>query len=628
MSEQNNPKVKILVSCHKEVPLPSSDIYLPVQVGSLNKPQLRGMQPDREGENIANRNFTFCELTAQYWAWKNLDADFYGLCHYRRYFCFDGIDRPTNDHAQIEVDSLSEYSFRDFHINEDSLIYDCLKTCDIVVPVYWDVTKAATPDGIKSTVQEHMVSFGLYANKDVDLLRSIIKERQPDYLKAFDGYMSGNKYLGYNCFIMRKELFHQFCKFEFDVLLEFDCQFDYSNITSTRKRICGYFGEVLFSVFVEKLIQEKAASINQVPLVFFSDTTYFDTSATKRGMSDELIRIIWRYRDRSVNAFEICLENLLDHLNPTKQYELTVLYDAEFILDEFNNIVPELPSNLLLKKAHWSTYPIIEDLPDLSIKDLDLIQPLLLPWMIVDSKSALWIDGLAIFNYDPAALIDNNRENSYYGIKNVLLHRELNKPQTKHFLGEYSLSTKHGEILDSTVMVINFAQAREEYSLNQIYDVLSDLRSKYHVIEPEREIGKPLTQKKKTPIAAGYLLENQAFRAHVLSDLGVGSLPFTDASHAVDVVDTAAWLNEDWSGAWLAADSPTLVYLEYGKPPTLHANQRFRSDYWKQARKSDIYEVLLAEVLEPEVVTPWSSLFPDGSKRKKIAKSILGKFGK
>ena len=177
-------------------------------------------------------------------------------------------------------------------------------------------------------------------------------------------------------------------------------------------------------------------------------------------------------------------------------------------------------------------------------------------------------------------------------------------------------------------MVINFAQAREEYSLNQIYDVLSDLRSKYHVIEPEREIGKPLTQKKKTPIAAGYLLENQAFRAHVLSDLGVGSLPFTDASHAVDVVDTAAWLNEDWSGAWLAADSPTLVYLEYGKPPTLHANQRFRSDYWKQARKSDIYEVLLAEVLEPEVVTPWSSLFPDGSKRKKIAKSIFGKFGK
>ena len=66
MSEQNNLKVKILVSCHKEVPLPSSDIYLPVQVGSLNKPQLRRMQPDCEGENIADRNFTFCELTAQY----------------------------------------------------------------------------------------------------------------------------------------------------------------------------------------------------------------------------------------------------------------------------------------------------------------------------------------------------------------------------------------------------------------------------------------------------------------------------------------------------------------------------------------------------------------------------------
>ena len=71
--------------------------------------------------------------------------------------------------------------------------------------------------------------------------------------------------------------------------------------------------------------------------------------------------------------------------------------------------------------------------------------------------------------------------------------------------------------------------------------------------------------------------------------------------------------------------NPVAVYLEYGKPPILNANQRFGSIYWKQARKSDIYEVLLGEVLEPDGLSLKESLFPEGSKRKRIIKKLLGK---
>lgn len=79
------PEIKILVSCHKEVVCPRSRIYLPVQVGSHGKKTISGMQRDDDGENISERNFTFSELTAQYWAWKNLDADYVGQCHYRAF---------------------------------------------------------------------------------------------------------------------------------------------------------------------------------------------------------------------------------------------------------------------------------------------------------------------------------------------------------------------------------------------------------------------------------------------------------------------------------------------------------------------------------------------------------------
>ena len=624
MAAEQNPNIKILVSCHKEVPLPKSDLYLPIQVGAANASSvIPGMQPDNAGENISDRNFSFCELSAQYWAWKNLDADYYGLCHYRRYFCFDGIEHPANDHLQIEADSLSDFSFRDYQINNEELIKETLQECDIVTPPYWDVSKAPTPAGIKSSVREHMIAFGLYTDEDVALVRSIVEEKQPEYLSNFDSYMSGNKYLGYSCYIMNKEYFNRFCEFEFSILLEFDRRFDYSNITPTRKRIAGYFGEVLYSVFISKIIQEGKARIKQVPLVFFLDTSRTNLPSEKSNDGKNPIQIYWRYRDRSANAFEICIESLIEHLDSEKEYDLTVLYDTEFILDAFNNILPSLPDNLHIAKTHWSNFACPAEFADLSLKNMDILQPLLLPWLTNSEEPMLWIDGLAIFNTDPALLLEGKKE-AYSCARNVLLHRELNKPATKSFLGDYNLTPKNDLILDTAVTVIDPKLAKQNYSPDKICDMVNRLRSQYRLIEPEREIGKPPTQRKKTPVASGYLLENQAFRAHLLLGLNVAELPFSEVSYAVDVVDTAAWLNAEWSNDWISEENPIAVYLEYGKPPILNANQRFGNLYWKQARKSDVYEVLLGEVLEPEeAVSLKAALFPEGSKRKKLARNLL-----
>ena len=81
--------VKVLISCHKETDVVNTECFMPVQVGtSLAQKELPGMAHDNDGENISELNPMYCELTAQYWAWKNLDLDYYGFCHYRRYFNF------------------------------------------------------------------------------------------------------------------------------------------------------------------------------------------------------------------------------------------------------------------------------------------------------------------------------------------------------------------------------------------------------------------------------------------------------------------------------------------------------------------------------------------------------------
>ena len=82
--------LKILVASHKPDRVYHDDVYTPIHVGraiSKFKNEMADMIGDDTGDNISSKNGEFCELTAIYWAWKNLkDADYIGLAHYRRYF--------------------------------------------------------------------------------------------------------------------------------------------------------------------------------------------------------------------------------------------------------------------------------------------------------------------------------------------------------------------------------------------------------------------------------------------------------------------------------------------------------------------------------------------------------------
>lgn len=85
MERLNPVDIKIIIATHKKYWLPKDSIYLPLQVGAEGKKDL-GYVKDNIGDNISAKNANFCELTGLYWAWKNLDADYVGLVHYRRYF--------------------------------------------------------------------------------------------------------------------------------------------------------------------------------------------------------------------------------------------------------------------------------------------------------------------------------------------------------------------------------------------------------------------------------------------------------------------------------------------------------------------------------------------------------------
>ena len=195
----SKPNIKILVSCHKPVCTPDSDLYLPVHVGSLGKETIPGCQRDDCGENISDRNFTFCEMSGQYWAWKNLEADYVGQCHYRRFFYFGEKKCESNDHAQIEDKCLSSLSINKYQLADEALIRDCVEKVDLIRAPYWDVRGVPTPCGPKKTIRDHMCAYGLVTQAELDHMVDICKLVQPDYVDELVSYLNGSKYLGYNC---------------------------------------------------------------------------------------------------------------------------------------------------------------------------------------------------------------------------------------------------------------------------------------------------------------------------------------------------------------------------------------------------------------------------------------------
>ena len=135
--------IRILIACHKPTYVPENPLFYPIQVGTtLTDRRLEGMTyHDNEGDNISEKNPDYCELTAQYWAWKHLDCDYYGFFHYRRYLTFRNLSPVTakgkiigkRHIPYIELDSVWE-DLTPYWIEEDWMCrqieqYDLLTVC-------------------------------------------------------------------------------------------------------------------------------------------------------------------------------------------------------------------------------------------------------------------------------------------------------------------------------------------------------------------------------------------------------------------------------------------------------------------------------------------------------------------
>lgn len=270
-----NNNIKIIICCHKQCDLPKSDIFLPIQVGAALSENHWGIQRDDQlnnvkCDNISNKNKSFCELTAVYWAWKNIkklypDIKYIGINHYRRYFNFN------NPNYMLDKKIFPENKINTYSINEKK-IYKYLSSNKIIL-----AKKKIYPFSL------HIDYSNNHISEDYLRMTEIVKNNYPDYIQDYIKIMEENNLLShYNMCIMKYEDFDNYCNWLFSILFELENKIDISKYNDVQKRIFGYMGERLFNVW----IFHNRKDYKELPILFYSNMN----SKSKKYLLFERIR--------------------------------------------------------------------------------------------------------------------------------------------------------------------------------------------------------------------------------------------------------------------------------------------------------------------------------------------------
>lgn len=213
--------------------MPTDQMYIPLHVGAEGKIDLQGRpldlgyRKDNTGENISHLNPYFCELTGLYWAWKNVNADYIGLAHYRRHFSM----RKGKD----AWDSVLKY-------NE---IQPYLGTIKVFVP--------RKRRYYIETLYSHYAHTH-YSNQ-LDETRKIIEAFYPEYMESYDTVMRRTYGYMFNMMIMESGLISEYCGWLFRILFELRKRMDMSGLSAFQGRFYGRVSEIIFNVWLEQKLK-------------------------------------------------------------------------------------------------------------------------------------------------------------------------------------------------------------------------------------------------------------------------------------------------------------------------------------------------------------------------------------
>ena len=564
-------KIKIFISSHKDCYVPKHPLLFPIQVGaSLAEKRIPGFLYDDEGNNISAKNRMYCELTAQYWAWKNADADYYGFWHYRRYMSFAEKELAHSPFEDAEIDWLDDGVLETLCLDE-GVMQEKIARYDVIATT--PVRLKAFDKKLKSN--RHQYELPPYQHKeDLDVMLDIIKEKYPAYYEAAKWYLDKSP-KGYYCnmFIMKKELFLQYSEWLFAILEEHERRRDYSNYDVQGYRVSGYLGERLFAIWYLQLKRSEKYRTCELQRTLFKNTERQEELFP--AFVQKNVAIAFAADDRFVPCLAVTLASVIQNASGKNNYDILILttdisevnrglllslalgrenFSIRFVNPE--RIVGKFKPYLHWHFGHIETY-------------FRLIIPELLPRydkvLYLDSDMVVETDIANLFNEDPGCFL-------------------LAASHDADTAGLYNGYWKDRKIYTDTVL-----RLKEPYQYFQAGTLLINLEE-FRRLYSAREMLDFASKEK-------WQLQDQ----DVLNKLCEGRVKYVDMSWNVMVDYNGIRINKIIALApqWLnrmymeSRKAPKIIHYAGPQKPWLCPEMDFGGEFWKYAKLTPFYEILL-----------------------------------
>jgi lipopolysaccharide biosynthesis glycosyltransferase/glycosyltransferase involved in cell wall biosynthesis len=316
---------RIFVTSHKRADMPASDILQMVQVGPGNTTdRFLDAFHDDTGDNISAKNPMYCELTTQYWAWKNAKADYYGFCHYRRYFDFSDVEHEENPYGEIMDDYIDAEATAKYGLDDDA-IAKSIAGYDVVTTGIKDLRGIINGLGTPKAV---WAAAPYLLNRDLRHVYDILCAMHPDYAKDANDFLDGHYSCFCNMFIMKKDIFFDYCAWLFPILEEFERTTDMSRYSKEALRTPGHLSERLLNIYL--MHHKRIGSgwkTKELQCVHFTNPEPEHVLEPLQGVKDPstIIPVVFAADNNYVPMLTTTIYSAMKNADPKRRYDVTVL---------------------------------------------------------------------------------------------------------------------------------------------------------------------------------------------------------------------------------------------------------------------------------------------------------------